>query len=282
MHLRSTARLGFYACLWSSACALPGCIKPNGDYDEHRPSDTGTEKLHPEPVGEDPTKSPEVGPDPTDSHTDEHLAPTSSDTQESSPTEAASTTQQSTTTSTSSSDSDPSSASSTSSTSSLPPTNSPGLPPEEPESCQLYQCVAFNEHAAVHPGHRWLNATSALLLSATSQDRRVARIEIVTGLGVGLNSLGLRKHEGGRPGQSLGKASWNMSYQVGWQGADLSPPVKIPAGENVWVEIDPVANTQASIRYQGTLLPLWYSADGANNWQLQYRGVMLKVFCCRP
>lgn len=266
MPLRPLLRFGLHAYLSCGMSLLAGCVKPNWDYDQYAPVDNAVPSPKPEPVSEAPSKSPAENPVPEDTHTGdvEPPAPSSGD---------------SNSASTESSDSTPSSVSTTS-TSSAPSTETDST--SDAVACELYQCVATNEHASAYPGHRWLNATSAVLLNATSQDRRIGRIEVVAGNGYGKTSLGIRKHESGRPGQRMGFASWDTNYQVGWQGVNLSPPVKVPAGENVWVEIDPVPHSQASITSQGTQWALWYSVDGSTNWQLQYRAVMLKVYCCRP
>lgn len=95
------------------------------------------------------------------------------------------------------------------------------------------------------------------------------RIEMFTGEGSGSNSVALWTHDPvlNQPQTQLGSGSWEMGNTNGWQGALLSPPIVLTAGDVVWLVWAPQNGSQASV--QGGVAgaqPMRPSFDGGATW----------------
>jgi hypothetical protein len=125
-----------------------------------------------------------------------------------------------------------------------------------------------------------IQTTAATAIAAT-------RIEVFTGEQQGINSIALYTHDalGNRPGVSLGSASWSMSRINGWQGANLTTPISIAAGQTFWVVWSPINGAQSS--HQGAAVggqPYRGSFDGGASWNgpFQSYGWKFRIYCGGP
>ena len=76
-------------------------------------------------------------------------------------------------------------------------------------------------------------------------------IELYTGEQVSSNAVALWSDNGGGPGQPLAtlgaSSTYTLSSAVGWQGAPLTTPVPVTAGQTYWVVWDPAGGEQAPV-----------------------------------
>lgn len=105
------------------------------------------------------------------------------------------------------------------------------------------------------------------------------RLEVFTGEGAGANSLTLWSHDTtfNRPLAPLGGGTWQMGNTNGWQGAPLTTPTLLTAGQEVWVVWGCQNGSQASIQASGFGGPLYRgSFDGGVSWNGPFSGVQWK------
>ena len=104
------------------------------------------------------------------------------------------------------------------------------------------------------------------------------RLEVFTGEGSGPNSLTLWSHDaaGNKPLAPLAGGTWQMGNTNGWQGAALTTPTLLSAGQTVWVVWGCQNGSQASIQGAGAGPQYRGSFDGGTTWNGPFSGQQWK------
>lgn len=105
------------------------------------------------------------------------------------------------------------------------------------------------------------------------------RVEIWTGEQAGPNSIAIWSHDpaGNRPLAVLASGTWSMGRVNGWQGAYLTTPLPLNAGQDVWVVWGPINNAQSSVHGTGAgAQPYRGSFNGGATWNGPYQSLQWK------
>jgi len=101
-------------------------------------------------------------------------------------------------------------------------------------------------------------------------DMSVTAMEVFTGEQTGQNTLGIWSHDvpNNEPDVSLGSGAWNMVGANSWQGASMTAPIPLLAGQTYWVVWGPRNGSQASVDVPMTFPGQVYrgSFDGGQTW----------------
>lgn len=147
--------------------------------------------------------------------------------------------------------------------------------------CEMELCAFLNHRMA--PGNkRWRAARHRFSFVSPSPSRRLARIELMQGFGRGRTSVEVRLDDGDSSANLLTRLTWefNLPTSKRWQGAKLERPEKMPAGRQIWMTVEPVAASLASIAAAGREIPLRYE-QSPQRWVEKRAPVMYRVFCCK-
>ncbi len=106
------------------------------------------------------------------------------------------------------------------------------------------------------------------------------RIEIWTGEGTGTNTIALWSHDAvnNRPLAPIGGGGWSMGRVNGWQGAQLTAPIPLTAGQDVWVVWGCINGSQSSLQATSGpgAQPYRGSFDGGNSWNGPFQSLQWK------
>lgn len=106
------------------------------------------------------------------------------------------------------------------------------------------------------------------------------RIEVWTGEGIGQNTIALWSDDpvNNRPLAQLGVGNWAMGRVNGWQGAPLTTPIVLNAGQDVWVVWGPQNGAQSSVEATSGVgaQPYRGSFDGGASWNGPYQSLLWK------
>lgn len=104
------------------------------------------------------------------------------------------------------------------------------------------------------------------------------RIEVFTGEGSGANTVALWTHDAtnNRPLAPISTGAWQMGITNTWQGAPLTTPVPLTAGQTVWVVWGCVNGSQSSIQSSGAGAQYRGSFDGGATWTGPFSGQQWK------
>lgn len=240
--------------------------EPSTAQSDSRDSASGTEKTPNSSTGEEPSgggavssESTETSPEPGDSPSSGTTSSTSS------------------ITNTSSSAPEPSTSASTSTASSEEgSTGATGQP-----ACEIELC-AFLNHRERAGRRTWRPARHRFSFVAPTPSRRLARIELMEGMGRGRTRVEVRSDDGDSSGNLLSRVSWDFDLPTRkeWRGANLARPKEMPAGRRLWVTVEPTPYALASIAAEGESIPLWYEA-GSQRWVKKNAALMYRIFCCK-
>lgn len=265
---------------WTGGAAAKGDTESSlVDESNGNPSPKGSQTSSFEPELEESSEQ-SPGPSSTnekknDGEASESLETSSTGAQEESSSSSASTATSSADASSSSSTSSSDLGSSTSSSSTESSSDS-----AEPV-CEMELCAFLNHRMA--PGNkRWRAARHRFSFVAPSPSRRLARIELMQGFGRGRTRVEVRLDDGDSSANLLTRLTWefNLPTSKQWQGAKLERPEKMPAGRQIWMTVEPVAASLASIAAAGREIPLWYE-QSPQRWVEKRAPVMYRVFCCK-
>ena len=121
-----------------------------------------------------------------------------------------------------------------------------------------------------------------LLLAIRTQMPAAAvatRVEIWTGERTGLNTIALWSHDAvnNAPLAPLASGSWQMGRVNGWQGAPLTTPLALGAGQDVWIVWGCQNGAQSSVQGTGAGAQQYRgSFNGGSTWNGPFQSLQWK------
>lgn len=120
----------------------------------------------------------------------------------------------------------------------------------------------------------------------------VSRIELFTGERTGSSTLAIYSHNAAmnQPLTSLGSGTFTLQTPNGWQGANMTAPIPVPANTDFWLVWRPVGGEQTPTEGHATNPPppgaqeYRGSFDNGQNWNGPFRQHQwkLRLYCSRP
>lgn len=107
-------------------------------------------------------------------------------------------------------------------------------------------------------------------------------IEVFTGEQTGVNTVSIWSHDASnnRPLAQLAIGTWSMSRVNTWQGAALTTPLPVAAGQDFWVVWAPINGAQSSLQASGTNVTYRGSFDGGTSWNGPFNGPWkFRIWC---
>lgn len=149
------------------------------------------------------------------------------------------------------------------------------------EACEQELCVELNASRPI--GRRlWYKGHSRFSVKAPDRPARLAGIRLVSGYGSGTTKVNLITDNSPNSAVVLTSAEWTISRpnSQGWDGADFEEPIWFGPGEQVWIEVEPVADSRASSSAGGQKIDLHYRRSGRKKWSKMRQPVMVRLYCC--
>jgi hypothetical protein len=123
----------------------------------------------------------------------------------------------------------------------------------------------------------------AVRVEAT-QTTEIRRVELFTGGASGTAALAIWSHDpqAEEPMVQLGSGIFTMGFNAGWQGADLTPPVRVVTGKSYWLVWSPAPGSWEAQEPAGSDVQDYReSFDGGATWmQVERRAFKIRFLSC--
>lgn len=148
-------------------------------------------------------------------------------------------------------------------------------------SCKLELCVEINGKQELS-GDTWSYRRYIFPFKIPKKAPRLARVEIVEGFAQGRTRAVLKSSIGKGQGPALARWSWevDMPDRSGWNGGDLSYPVRLQSGTWYWFEFIPAKGSVASVAKKGRDVALWRRNNPTSRWVKDPAPAMFRAYCC--
>lgn len=150
-----------------------------------------------------------------------------------------------------------------------------------PGSCKLELCLEINGKQELS-GETWKYRRYIFPFKIAKKAPRLARVEIVEGFTKGKTRAVLKSSNGKGQGPALARWSWevDMPNRSGWNGGDLSYPVRLQSETWYWFEFIPAQGSLASVAKAGRDVALWRRNNPTRRWVKEPAPAMFRAYCC--